>query len=169
MRGQKLTAPMSASKSLKKGNARANPVATTTYMVLQTSLNKLMLKFKFLLPIFMGYSLFTNSDLGHFLLHKDSTLQNTGCAITCTELINIPELVISPLNPDGFRNVVLNFNQPDLICSHKVQHNEDVGQVNQPEGLVKSKANQHVARCTVSECSIAETTAHHVEYGGGSH
>jgi hypothetical protein len=76
-------APRSASISLKKGNAIASKVATTTKVVLPVSLKKLMLKLNFLLPILSGYSVFTNSELGHLMLAHDSNVLNIGWASTC--------------------------------------------------------------------------------------
>ena len=76
-------APRSARISLKKGNAMASKVATTTKAVLPVSLRKLKLKFNFLLPIFSGYSVFTNPELGHLVLAHDSNVLKRGWARTC--------------------------------------------------------------------------------------
>jgi hypothetical protein len=43
----------------------------------------LMLKLNFLLPILSGYSVFTNSELGHLMLAHDSNVLNIGWASTC--------------------------------------------------------------------------------------
>ena len=46
----------------------------------------------------------------------------------------------------------------DLICSQKAHGNEDIGQVDEPEGLKKSKARQHVAMGIVPKCSITKAS-----------
>lgn len=70
--------------SLKKGRAMASTVTTTTNVVLQPTLNKLMLKLlNFLSPMLSGYSLVTNLDSGHLILAHNSTVLNTGWDRTC--------------------------------------------------------------------------------------
>ena len=84
-------APRNASTSLKKGSARASKFAITTNMVLQVSLKKLMFKFKFILPMLIGYSRVMNLDLGHLFLICDSAATNTGCVSTYIQCNGILE------------------------------------------------------------------------------
>ena len=44
-----------------------------------------------------------------------------------------------------------------------MHHNEDVGQVDEPEGLIKSEAGQHVAMCIVPECSVSKACTWQVQ------
>ena len=55
----------------------------------------------------------------------------------------------------------------NLVCSQKVEDDEDVGDVDEPEGLVESKAGEHVSMGIVAECSVAKACAHQVEYCRG--
>lgn len=48
---------------------------------------------------------------------------------------------------------------------------EDVANIDKPEGIIEAEASEEVARCIVAKCIIAQDTTKHVEYGcrGDSH
>lgn len=50
-----------------------------------------------------------------------------------------------------------------------MHHDADVGDVDQPERLVKSEPGEHVSWSFVSERSVAEATAKDIEGGGYYH
>ena len=83
-------APVSASMSLKKGIAMARIVATNTNIVLQTSLNILILNF--ILPVLTGYSLVTKSEFGNLCAANVSTTRYRGWITTCPKMYSTSEI-----------------------------------------------------------------------------
>jgi hypothetical protein len=57
----------------------------------------------------------------------------------------------------------------DLVGPHEVHDDGDVGDVQQPEGLVEAEADEEVAGGVVAERGVAHAAAQHVEGRGGQH
>ena len=42
-----------------------------------------------------------------------------------------------------------------LVCTHQMDHDEDIGTINEPVGVVEAKASQQVAWCIVTKGTIS--------------
>ena len=45
-----------------------------------------------------------------------------------------------------------------LVCADKVNGNADIGDVNQPKGIIESKAGEEIARSIISKRCITNAT-----------